>query len=94
MTVGGVRGRIATWARALRRELVFYRRLLRDPRTPWPAKALLALAIGYLALPIDLIPDPIPVLGELDDLVIVPLLLWLGLRLVPPELERDLRAVG
>ena len=59
--------------------------MLRHPQTPWLAKALLALAVGYLLLPFDLIPDFIPILGQLDDLVIVPGLFWLGVKCVPPQ---------
>lgn len=59
--------------------------VLRHPQTPWLARVLLGLAVGYLLLPFDLIPDFIPILGQLDDLVIVPGLFWLGIRCVPPE---------
>lgn len=80
------------WARMLKRALAYHHRLVADPRTPWSAKCCLGLATGYLLLPFDLIPDVIPVLGVLDDLVIVPGLLWLGLRLVPRALREELRA--
>jgi uncharacterized membrane protein YkvA (DUF1232 family) len=59
-------------AESLKRELIVYRRVLADPRTPVSAKIFLGLAIGYLCMPFDLIPDFIPVLGHLDDAVIVP----------------------
>ncbi|WP_319004562.1 YkvA family protein [Methylobacillus caricis] len=68
-----------------------YRLVLRHPQTPWLAKALLGLAIGYLLLPFDLIPDFIPVLGQLDDLVIVPGLIYLGLKCVPESLIQECR---
>ena len=64
----------------------------RDPRVPWLAKVLGAVAAGYALSPIDLIPDFIPVLGYVDDLVIVPLLLYLALRLIPPVVRQELRA--
>ena len=79
-------------ARAARREVRVYRLVLKDPRTPWPTKAVLALAVGYLIMPFDLIPDFIPVLGQLDDLIIVPSLVILALRLIPKDVIRDCRA--
>ncbi len=63
----------------------------RDPRTPWYAKAFAALVVAYAFSPIDLIPDPIPILGYLDDLVLVPLGLALALRLIPPAVMDDAR---
>ena len=72
------------WARALKRDVLVVYLAARDPRTPW-ALRLLALAVAAYALsPIDLVPDFIPVLGYLDDLLIVPLGLALALRLLPP----------
>lgn len=72
------------WARALKRDVFVVYLAARDPRTPW-ALRLLALAVAAYALsPIDLVPDFIPVLGYLDDLLIVPLGLALVLRLLPP----------
>lgn len=63
----------------------FYRAVWSDPETPRKARWLLGLGLGYLALPFDLIPDFLPIVGHLDDLVIVPGLLWLGMRSVPPS---------
>jgi len=54
-----------------------------DPRTPWTAKLLIGLTVGYLLSPIDLIPDFIPVLGILDDLILVPLLITASIKLIP-----------
>ena len=79
------------FTRAIKQEVRVYQCLLRDSRTPWYAKAVLGLAIGYLLMPFDLIPDFIPVLGQLDDLVIVPGLVWLALKLIPPEIVADCR---
>ena len=56
-----------------------------DPRTPWYAKAFSALIVAYAFSPIDLIPDFIPVLGYLDDLVIIPAGIWLALKMIPPD---------
>ncbi len=71
--------------RGLARRVRFYRALYADPRTPRRARFFFWLALGYLALPFDLIPDFIPLLGHLDDVLIVPLLLWLAVRAVPDE---------
>jgi uncharacterized membrane protein YkvA (DUF1232 family) len=79
-------------ARRARRELDVYQRVLRDPRAPWAARLCLGLAVGYLLMPFDLIPDFIPVIGQLDDLLIVPGLVLLGLRLLPPDLLAEHRA--
>jgi uncharacterized membrane protein YkvA (DUF1232 family) len=84
--------RLQQFAHRVRREFSVYRRVWRDPRTPWLPRLLLGLAIAYLALPLDLIPDFIPVLGQLDDLLIVPLLVWLALRSVPPAILAEHRA--
>jgi uncharacterized membrane protein YkvA (DUF1232 family) len=78
-------------ARLFKRELIVYQRVLRDERTPLSAKLFLALAIGYLCMPFDLIPDFIPVIGHLDDAVIIPALVFLALRLVPRELVSEHR---
>ena len=79
-------------ARALKKEVYALYLAYRDPRTPWNAKAVAALVVAYAFSPIDLIPDPIPVLGYLDDLVLVPLGAALALRLIPPEVMVDARA--
>jgi uncharacterized membrane protein YkvA (DUF1232 family) len=82
-------------ARSLKQELSIYRLVYKDPRTPMLPKILLGLAIGYALLPFDLIPDFIPVIGHLDDLLIVPGLVILALKLIPPEVVADCRrAVG
>ena len=72
--------------RQFRRELAVYRRLANHPQTPRGAKILLALAVGYVVLPFDLIPDFLPVIGHLDDALIVPGLVVLALRQIPPAL--------
>ena len=75
----------------LKTELDVYRLVLIDPRTPRLSKILLSAGIGYFLSPIDLIPDFVPVLGQLDDLLIVPGLLYAALRAVPPEVVEDCR---
>jgi uncharacterized membrane protein YkvA (DUF1232 family) len=83
--------RLRAAAAALKAELAVYRLVLRDKRTPWAARVLLGLAVGYVLLPFDLIPDFIPVLGHLDDVVIVPGLILLALKLVPKEVVEECR---
>ena len=86
-----MRKRLAELAHAFKRELAVYRRALSHPDTPWLAKLLLGLAVGYALLPFDLIPDFLPVIGHLDDLIIVPGLVWLALRLIPPQVLDECR---
>jgi uncharacterized membrane protein YkvA (DUF1232 family) len=76
----------------LKHELRVYQLVGKDPRTPKPAKWLLGLAVGYTLLPFDLIPDFIPVIGHLDDIIIVPLLVLIALKLVPAEVVADCRS--
>ena len=83
--------RIRDYLRAFKRELCVYRRVVRDRRCPRLARFFLGSAVAYLLMPFDLIPDWIPVLGQLDDLVIVPLLIWLGLRCMPADLLAEVR---
>ena len=83
--------RLRAAAKALRRELAYYRRLLAHPRTPWLAKVLLGLAVAYALTPVDLIPDFIPVLGHLDDFVIVSALVWLAVKFIPPAVRAEAR---
>ena len=84
--------RLKDWARALKREVVAVWIAARDPRTPVAARIVAGLVAAYALSPIDLIPDVIPVLGLLDDLLIVPLGLALAVRLIPPALMAECRA--
>jgi uncharacterized membrane protein YkvA (DUF1232 family) len=86
-----MRKRLRSLARSLKQEVRVYRLVLADRRTPRAARWLLRLAIGYLLSPIDLIPDFIPVIGHLDDAVIVPGLVYLALRIIPPEVVAEAR---
>ena len=63
----------------------------RDPRVPWYAKAFVALVVGYAFSPIDLIPDFIPVLGYLDDLILIPLGVAVALKMIPEKVMEDCR---
>jgi uncharacterized membrane protein YkvA (DUF1232 family) len=89
-----IRTMLENWKRRVRRlkgETYALYLAYRDPRTPWYAKAFVALVVGYAFSPIDLIPDPIPVLGYLDDLLLVPLGIALSLRMVPAAVLDECR---
>ena len=86
--------RLKEWARALKRDVLALWLAARDPRVPWYAKLLAGLVAAYALSPIDLIPDFIPVLGLLDDLLIVPAGIWLCIRLIPPAVFAQLRAAA
>ncbi len=87
-----LRDRLHAKARALKTDLRAIAGAMRDSRTPWLARALALLVLAYAASPIDLIPDFIPVLGLLDDLILVPLGLWLLLHLIPAHILTEHRA--
>lgn len=84
-------GHLKKLSNSFKRELKVYRLVLRDPRTPWWSKFLWGLAVAYALSPVDLIPDFIPVLGHLDDLVVVPALVFLALKGIPPEVIQKYR---
>jgi len=79
------------WAKRLKVEIYALYLAYQDPRVPWYGKALAALVVAYAFSPIDLIPDFIPVLGYLDDLVLVPLGVMLALRMVPEPIMKACR---
>ena len=79
-------------ARALKNEGFAVYLAAKDPRTPWYAKALIFFVVAHTFSPIDLIPDFIPILGYLDDLIITPGGLWLAIRMIPPEVLAEARA--
>jgi uncharacterized membrane protein YkvA (DUF1232 family) len=88
-------GRVERWkarARALKREVHALLLACRDHRVSWQAKTVAFLVVAYAVSPIDLIPDFIPVLGYLDDLVILPLGIMLVVRMIPTEVMADCRA--
>src|SRR5512146_897709 len=78
-------------ARALKTETHALYLAARDPRTPWYAKGLVLLIVAYALSPIDLIPDFVPVLGYLDDLIIIPGGIVLALKLIPPQVMEQAR---
>ena len=81
-------------ARALKREVTALGLAVQDPRTPWYARVLAVAVIAYALSPIDLIPDFIPVLGYLDDLLLVPAGIALVIRLIPAEVMAEARLRG
>lgn len=83
--------KLKSLTRHLKQEFEVYRLVLKHPQTPWLAKAFLGLAIGYLLLPFDLIPDFIPVLGQLDDVIIIPVLVYIALLFIPQEVIQTCR---
>jgi uncharacterized membrane protein YkvA (DUF1232 family) len=83
---------LKAWARSVKRDVVALWLAARDPRVPWYAKAMAAAVAAYALSPIDLIPDFIPVVGYLDDLIIVPLGILLAVRLIPSDVMGDLRS--
>lgn len=84
--------RLKRWTRLAKRDAHALYLASRDPRVPWHVKALAAIVAGYAVSPIDLIPDFIPVLGLVDDAILVPLGFYLVFRLIPPEILAEHRA--
>ena len=86
--------RLRHWARTVKRDVLMLSLAARDPRVPWYAKVVAACVAAYAFSPIDLIPDFIPVLGYLDDVIIVPLGILLAIRLIPPALLEEHRCAA
>lgn len=86
--------RLRDWARAIKRDVYAVYLASRDPRVPWPAKALAVCIAAYALSPIDLIPDFIPVLGYLDDAIILPLGILLVVRMIPADIMAEHRATA
>jgi uncharacterized membrane protein YkvA (DUF1232 family) len=84
--------RAQRWARTIKRDVVALWLAARDPRVPWYAKAMAGAVAAYALSPVDLIPDFIPVLGYLDDLVIVPAGIILAVRMIPGPLMSEFRS--
>lgn len=83
--------RLSAWARRVKRDGVTLWFAGKCPRTPWYAKALGAFVVAYALSPIDLIPDFIPVLGYLDDVLLLPVLIWLTVKLLPGDVLLECR---
>lgn len=86
--------RLKVWARTLKRDVHALYLASRDPRVPWYAKALAIAVAGYALSPVDLIPDFIPVLGYIDDLIIVPLGILLVVKMIPPDVMSEHRELA
>jgi len=82
------------WARLVKRDIHAIYLCSRDPRVPWHAKALAILVAAYALSPIDLIPDFVPVLGYLDDVILVPVGIWLVVRLIPAHVMAEHRELA
>ena len=82
---------IKLWARGIKRDVVALYFAARDPRTPKFAKVIAILVVGYALSPIDLIPDFIPLLGVIDDIVLVPLGIMLVVKFIPVDLVAEFR---
>ena len=89
-----MRERWAQWALVIRRDVHALYLAARDPRVPWYAKCLAVGVAAYALSPIDLIPDFVPVLGYLDDLIIVPAGMALVIRCIPPDIMAEHRALA
>ena len=81
-------------ASALKREVYVLYLAARDPRTPWYAKLFVGCVIAYALSPIDLIPDPIPFIGYLDDLILLPLGIYLAIKMIPQPILAEYRTKG
>jgi uncharacterized membrane protein YkvA (DUF1232 family) len=88
----GILDKLRAWARRIKRDGVTLWFAGRHPRTPWHAKALGLFVVAYALSPIDLIPDFIPVLGYVDDVLLLPGLIWLAIRLLPADVLAECRA--
>ncbi|MES2509990.1 MAG: YkvA family protein [Pseudomonadota bacterium] len=88
MTLGKI---LKGWAKRIKRDGITLWFAVKNPATPWYAKALGLFIVAYAFSPIDLIPDFIPVLGYLDDVLLLPGLIWLAVRLLPPQVLADSR---
>ena len=87
----GPRRRLESWARRLKVEVYAIYLAYKDPRVPWYARVFAAVVVGYAFSPIDLIPDVVPVLGYLDDLILVPLGVALAIKMIPSPVLSECR---
>jgi uncharacterized membrane protein YkvA (DUF1232 family) len=85
---------IKTWARKIKRDAITLWFACKHPRTPLSAKLVSVLVVTYALSPIDPIPDFIPVLGFVDEAIVLPALIWLALKLIPADVLQECRASG
>ena len=83
--------KLRVWARRVKRDGLTLWFAVKSPRTPWYAKALGGFVVAYALSPIDLIPDFIPVLGYVDDVLLLPVLIWFSVKLLPEDVLHDSR---
>lgn len=87
----GLKARLKAWARRLKTQLILLWLCCREQDMPWLPRIVALVTVGYALSPIDLIPDFIPVLGFLDDVILLPVGIWLALRLIPAALQQRCR---
>ncbi len=92
--MANIRAALARWGQAAKRDAIAIYLAARDPRVPLAVKAFAALVAAYALSPIDLIPDFIPVLGLLDELILLPAAVWVILRFIDPEIVAEHRAAA
>ena len=86
-----IRANLKAWAKRVKRDGVTLWFAGKNPQTPWYAKSLGVFVVAYALSPIDLIPDFIPVLGYVDDVLLLPALIWLAIKLLPPDVLASCR---
>lgn len=86
-----IKQRMLQWAKQLKRDLIAIYIAMKNPKTPWYAKAMALIVVGYAFSPIDLIPDFIPILGYLDDALLLPIGIAITIRLIPPDVLAEAR---
>jgi uncharacterized membrane protein YkvA (DUF1232 family) len=81
--------KLKQWAKQLKADIQALALAVQDARVPWYAKVMAGITVAYALSPIDLIPDFIPILGYLDDLLLLPIGIWLSIKLIPPALFQE-----
>jgi uncharacterized membrane protein YkvA (DUF1232 family) len=89
---GALLPKLKAHAARLKRNIVALYFAVRDPRTPWYAKVFVGCVVAYALSPIDFIPDMIPILGYLDDLILLPIGIYIAMKLIPPEILKECHA--